>query len=276
MNANKFIFCFLDIYRPVRADNLCRRHVVFPIIAFRYSVPLCFCSFKSNARKTGAFREGRIADARHSFADCHARKTGAFIEGTSADARHAAPDCYARKPLATLEGTRTDTCHAVGDCHTRKSLAIKEGTLADARHAAPDCHARKPGAIIEGIRRNCRYSIRDCNGCGMFIVYIQLLVACTIFHQIVQSANIAPCRYIHEIYVLNVVATLEGIFADARHAVGNYYARKSGATIEGFLSNACHAVRDCYARKPGAIKEGIFADARHATICGNNTVFATC
>ena len=111
-----FILSLINPDRPVRAINIRRRHAVFPINVFRYGVPLCFCSVKSNAPKPGATREG---------------------------------------------------------------------ILAYARHATAYCHAPKPGAIIEGIRRNCLYSIRDCNGCGKFIVYILLLVACAIFHQIV-------------------------------------------------------------------------------------------
>ena len=145
-----------------------------------------------------------------SFCNSNAHKPGATIEGKRADARHTGRDCHARKVGATTESPRADACHTVRDCH-----------------------ARKPGAIIEGIRRNCLYSIRDYNGCGKFIVYIQLLVACTIFHQIVQSWNITPCRYIRDIYVLKAVATREGTLADARHAVTDCHARKPGAIIEG-------------------------------------------
>ena len=52
--------------------------------------------------------------------------------------------------------------------------------------------------------------------------------------------------------------------------------RKPDATIEGRRANARHTVGNCNARKPGATREGRRAYARHATVCGNNTVFATC
>ena len=66
---------------------------------------------------------------------CHARKSGATKEGAIADARHAVGDCHTRKPGATIEGTLANACHAVGDCHARKPGATIEGIIADARHA---------------------------------------------------------------------------------------------------------------------------------------------
>ena len=164
-----------------------------------------------NARKSGAIREGRLTYARHAVPDCHARKPGAIREGRIADARHTVRDCHVRKSGAIIEGIvrnyfyiisyiycckirttfeyrriiRTSTC-ACGcvpiDC--RKPGAIRESIFANACHAAPDCHARKTGATTEGRITDARHTVRDCNGCGKFIVYIQLLVACTIFHQI--------------------------------------------------------------------------------------------
>ena len=96
----------------VRANNFRRRHVIFPIIVFRYGVPLRYRSVKSNARKPGAMREGPTTDARHAVADCHARKPCAIREGIIADARHAVADCHARKPGALIEGIIADARHA--------------------------------------------------------------------------------------------------------------------------------------------------------------------
>ena len=50
---------------------------------------------------------------------------------------------------------------------------------------------------------------------------------------------------------------------------------KSRATRKGIIADARHAVGDCYARKPGATIESILADTCNATICGNNTIFET-
>ena len=51
-------------------------------------------------------------------------------------------------------------------------------------------------------------------------------------HQTAQSRDIAPCPYIRDIYVLKVIATLEGRRVDARHTVWNCNARKPGATTK--------------------------------------------
>ena len=70
-------------------------------------------------------------------------------------------------------------------------------------------------------------------------------------------------------------AILEGILADIRHAVGDYYARKPGATNEGTIADARHTVWECNARQAATIIESIIADACHATVRRNNTCFAT-
>ena len=124
-----FILSLLNRNRPVRATNLRRRYVVFPIRAFRYGVPLLYRSVKFNARKPGAIKEGIRVDARHTVGYCYARKSFATIEGSRTDARHAAPDCYACKAGALIEGKRADARHAVGDCNSRKPSAITEGTF---------------------------------------------------------------------------------------------------------------------------------------------------
>ena len=191
MNANKFIFCFLDIYRPVLANNLRRRHAVVPTIAFRYGVPLRYRSVKSNVCKPGTTIESAPIDACHTVTDCHARKPGATGEGRRADARHAVRDCNVRKPGATTEGRTTDARHAtvcgnntvfatqyqrfafrlnktisctviVGvsfiNNNARKPGATREGSIADARHAVSNCHARKPGAFTKSVIMDLSYA----------------------------------------------------------------------------------------------------------------------
>ena len=90
--------------------------VAIPTTAFIYSVPLCFCSVKSNARKPCAITEDSIANT-----------------------RHAVGDNYARESCASLKGIMADACHTVGDCHTRKPGATREGFSAYARHVVGDC-----------------------------------------------------------------------------------------------------------------------------------------
>ena len=62
---------------------------------------------------------------------------------------------------------------------------------------------------------------------------------------------------------MKISAIIEGTITDARHAVGDCYARKPGATREDIIADARHAVTDYHARKPGALIEGIIAYARH-------------
>ena len=106
-------FWFLDIYRPVRADNITRaRHVVFPIIAFRYGVPLCYRSVKSNARKIDAISKSICAYVRHTVGNCHTRKP------------------------RTTEGIIADTRNAVRYCDARQTGAKQKGIIINARHTA--------------------------------------------------------------------------------------------------------------------------------------------
>ena len=195
-----FILSLLNRDRPVRANNLTRtRHAVFPIIAFRYGVPLPHRSVKSNARKSGATIEGPIAYARHAAPDCHASKSGAIIEGILADAHH-----------------------TVTDCHTRKSGATTEGTIADARHAVGDCHARKPGAITEDMRRNDFYIVPYIYCCKIRTTFEYRRIRC---NTCVSGCVPIDCR--------KPGATIEGAISDAPHSVTDCHARKPGATTEG-------------------------------------------
>ena len=54
------------------------------------------------------------------------------------------------------------------------------------------------------------------------------------------------------------------MISDARHAIGDYYARQSTAPIEGRIADARHAVRNCDTRQTAAFIEGMISDARHA------------
>ena len=73
----------------------------------------------------------------------------------------------------------------------------------------------------------------------------------------------APCRYIRDIYVLNYVATREGIIFNACHTVRNRYACQSATVIEGIPANIGHTARDCDTRQAATTTKGISADARH-------------
>lgn len=147
LNANKFIFCFLDIYRSVRANNLTPpRHAVFPIRAFRYKIPLRYRSVKSNTLKSDAIIEGKPIDVCHAVRDGYARKPGAIREGRITDARHAIGDGYARKSGAIIEDIIADACHAVGDGYTRKSFTTTEGTIN--RHRDFSCFLDSGAAFI--------------------------------------------------------------------------------------------------------------------------------
>ena len=53
-------------------------------------------------------------------------------------------------------------------------------------------------------------------------------------------------------------ANVEGIIADASHAVRDCDTRQTAATIEDPIADAHHAVRNCDARQTSAITEGTF------------------
>ena len=85
------------LYSAVGANNFARtRHIIIPPIVLTNSIPLRFCSFKTNVRQATAVREGGTTDARHAVTDCNARKPSAIIEGIITDARHAVTDYNAR------------------------------------------------------------------------------------------------------------------------------------------------------------------------------------
>lgn len=101
-----FILSLLNRNLPVRANNFRRRHFAVPIIAFCYSIPLCYCSVIFNARKPRARRKGIITNFCNTVADCHVRKACAIIEGILADARHAVGDGNGCKFRTALKAER--------------------------------------------------------------------------------------------------------------------------------------------------------------------------
>ena len=70
------------LYSAVGANNFARtRHIIIPPIGLTNSIPLRFCSFKTNVRQATAVREGGITNARHAVRDRYARQAAATPEG---------------------------------------------------------------------------------------------------------------------------------------------------------------------------------------------------
>ena len=92
---------------------------------------------------------------------------------------------------------------------------------------------------------------------------------------IIEGTIIDARHAVGDCYARKPGATREDIIADARHAVTDYHARKPGALIEGIIAYARHAVRDCHALKPDATRESSPVDARHGfcVIFGRNNKF---
>ena len=102
--------------------------------------------------------------------------------------------------------------------------------LTDTCHAVTDCNARKPVATIEGIVRNYFYIISYIYCCKIRTTFE--------YRRIIRTSTCA-CGCV-PIDCRKTAATLEGIRADARHAVRNSYTGQRTAILKGVAFYSRH------------------------------------
>ena len=129
--------CYLVLfwYTSICTVDCIASCIVVPFIIFKYGIPLCFCSLKSNFGKSRAISEGIRANARYTVTDCYIFQLSAFMKSPTVNTRHAVTNHNVLKHVATIKSPTANVRHAVRYCHAYQSTATGESIIADALHA---------------------------------------------------------------------------------------------------------------------------------------------
>ena len=279
--SGKICLILTELYSSVGADNLSRGEKGIPIVSFINSVPFCHRAFEIYACKARAIFEYTRSNARNTVWDNYTCKATASTECSSIDGRNAVGDGYARNTTATGKRTAANSRNAISDndvsqtgtivkrqwtyegnairnINTCKATTIPERIIANARNTVGNIDARKATALVECQLANARNAVRDDTILASQYQSIGFLFDKTVIFTIILCIVAS-----HSNAFKGFTSSIKCVFANARNAVGDSYARKVRTMVECPSTNASNAVRNSYACKATAIPERRTANARN-------------